>query len=63
MNFPDFDIARIRRAQKQYCNAFKHATERDGKTERDDGELLERFDDTVNGHALYIGWDTPHPGL
>jgi len=61
MNFPDFDIARIRRAQKQYCNAFKHATERDGKTERDDGELLERFDD--NDHALYIGWDTPHPGL
>jgi hypothetical protein len=25
--------------------------------------LASAGDDTVNDHALYIGWDTPHPGL
>ena len=54
-NFPDFDIKPIRRVQKQYCNPFKHATTQGGN-ERDDKDLLERFDDTVNEHALFVGW-------
>jgi hypothetical protein len=52
---PDFDIGRIRKVQRQYCNAFKHAETRKGK-ERDDSDLLGRFNDTVNEHTLYVGW-------
>ena len=41
--------------QNQYWNAFKHARTRSG-LERDDRDLLERFDDAVNDHTLFIGW-------
>jgi hypothetical protein len=57
--FPDFDIARIRKVQKQYCNAFKHATTQKGK-ERDDADLFVKFDDTVNEHSLFVGWFDYH---
>src|SRR5215472_5065356 len=53
--FPSLDIQKIRRLQNQYWNAFKHATTRDG-AERDDQELLDRFDDDTNNHTLFIGW-------
>ncbi|HVI12045.1 MAG TPA: hypothetical protein VM822_04165 [Pseudolabrys sp.] len=53
--FPSLDIQKIRRLQNQYWNAFKHATTRDG-LERDDQELLDRFDDDTNNHTLFIGW-------
>jgi hypothetical protein len=42
--------------QRQYCNAFKHATTRDGGKERDDQELLNRFNGEKNNHMLFIGW-------
>ena len=53
--FPDLDIGTIRRLQRQYCNAFKHAMTREG-IDRDDRELLESFDDKVNDHMLFVGW-------
>lgn len=54
----DLDIEELRRLQRQYWNAFKHATRRKGKdwVERDDEELLSQFTDEQNDHALYIGW-------
>jgi hypothetical protein len=55
LTFPDLDPAQIRRLQNQYWNAFKHALTRRG-IEREDSELLERFEDKVNDHALFIGW-------
>jgi hypothetical protein len=48
---PNLDIGKLRRIQRQYCNAFKHASE-----ERDDGELLKSFDDEQNNHLLFVGW-------
>jgi hypothetical protein len=45
----------VRRLQNQFWNAFKHARTRDG-LERADEELLGRFNDQVNDHALLIGW-------
>ena len=53
--FPDMDIKELRRLQRQFWNAFKHATTRDGK-ERDDRKLLERFNDLQNDHTLFVGW-------
>jgi hypothetical protein len=55
LTFPDLDLGEIRRLQNQYWNAFKHAQTRGG-IEREDSELLERFDDEVNDQALFIGW-------
>ncbi|KFG67185.1 hypothetical protein JH26_24185 [Microvirga sp. BSC39] len=54
----DLDIEELRRLQRQYWNAFKHATRRRGQqwVERDDEELLTRFTDEQNDHVLYIGW-------
>jgi len=42
-------------AQRQYWNAFKHATTRRGG-EREDDELLSKFTDEQNDPALFIGW-------
>src|SRR5262249_46483976 len=53
--FPSLDIQELRLLQNKYWNAFKHATTRDG-VERDDQELLDRFDDDKNNHTLFIGW-------
>jgi hypothetical protein len=53
--FPTLDIAKLKRIRNQYWNAFKHATTRDG-LDRADEELLERFTDEVNDHALFVGW-------
>jgi hypothetical protein len=55
LSFPDLDMGKIRQLQNQYWNAFKHARTRGG-IEREDSELLERFGDDVNDHALLIGW-------
>jgi hypothetical protein len=41
--------------QRQFWNAFKHATIRDGK-ERDDRKVLERFNDLQNDHTLFVAW-------
>lgn len=53
---PDFDIRELRRLQRQYWNAFKHATHRHSGKERDDDDLLLRFTDEQNDTALFIGW-------
>lgn len=53
--WPDLDIAKLRRTQRQYWTAFKHATHQSGE-ERDDDELLARFTDEQNDHVLFIGW-------
>jgi hypothetical protein len=55
LTFPDLDLGKNRRAQNQYWNAFKHALTRGG-IEREDSGLLERFEDEVNDHTLFVGW-------
>lgn len=52
---PDLDIKRIRRLQRQYWTAFKHATTQSGD-ERNDDDLLSQFTVEKNDVALYIGW-------
>jgi hypothetical protein len=42
--------------QRQYWNAFKHATHWHSGQERDDDKLLSRFTDEQNDTALFIGW-------
>lgn len=54
--FPEMKIQDIRRLQRQFWNAFKHATHQYGGGERDDDALLARFTDEQNDHALFIGW-------
>jgi hypothetical protein len=51
----DLNIGDVRRLQNQYWNAFKHAATRGG-LDRPDQQLIERFTDEVNDHALFIGW-------
>ncbi|MPZ39849.1 MAG: hypothetical protein GEU95_17675 [Rhizobiales bacterium] len=53
---PELDIAEVYRLQRQYWNAFKHATHGRGREERDDDELLARFSDERNDTAFFIGW-------
>ncbi len=52
---PDLNIGKLKKIQRQYWNAFKHAAHLGGK-ERDDDELLSQFTDVQNDHALLIGW-------
>ena len=54
-NFPDLDIAQIRRAQRKHWNAFKHATTHNGK-DRDDASVLSEFEESTNEHLLFVGW-------
>ncbi|MFK4657150.1 hypothetical protein [Bradyrhizobium japonicum] len=53
--YPDLDIGKIRRLQRQYWNAFKHLSTRDG-LQREDDALLAAFNDTANDAALFVGW-------
>jgi hypothetical protein len=53
---PDLDIAKLRKIQRQYWNAFKHATHLRDEKERNDDELLLRFTDEQNDDVLFIGW-------
>lgn len=52
---PDLDIAKLRKLQRQYWNAFKHMNDREGQ-ERNDSDVLASFDDTKNDAALFVGW-------
>jgi hypothetical protein len=54
--YPDLNIKHLRKIQRQFWTAFKHATHQGGGIERDDNELLARFSDEQNDHALFIGW-------
>lgn len=53
--FPKMELVEVRRLQRQYSNAFKHATKRNGE-DRDDTALLAGFEPSVNEHMLFIGW-------
>src|SRR5262245_9471682 len=53
--YPDLNIKDIRKIQRQYWNAFKHATTHGGE-EREDDDLLSKFTDEQNDPALFIGW-------
>jgi hypothetical protein len=53
--FPDLKIKDIRAIQRKYVNAFKHATALGGR-DREDEEILESFDYSVNEHVLFTGW-------
>jgi hypothetical protein len=53
--FPEIDIKKLRRIERQFWNAFKHATTQGGE-ERADHELLDRFNDLQNDHTLFVGW-------
>jgi hypothetical protein len=58
---PDTDIAKLKRLQRQYWTAFKHATKlRKPAEERDDEDLLKQFTDEKNDLALVIGWSDYH---
>jgi hypothetical protein len=52
---PDLDIAKLRRLQRQYWNAFKHMEDRSGNP-REDDETLAAFNDSKNDAALFVGW-------
>lgn len=52
---PDMKIGKLRQIQRQYSNAFKHASSRDGM-ERDDEVVLATFDSSLNDATLFIGW-------
>jgi hypothetical protein len=54
-NVPSLNVAKLRKLQRQYWNAFKHMNSRDGQ-EREDADLLASFDDTKNDVALFVGW-------
>ena len=54
--YPDLNIKQLRKIQRQFWTAFKHATHQGSGIERDDNELLTRFSDEQNDHALFIGW-------
>ncbi len=56
MTFPEMKIQEVRKLQRQYWNAFKHATHQHSGTERDDDKLLTGFTDEQNDHVLFIGW-------
>lgn len=53
---PNADLIGIRKLQRKYWNAFKHATFPHGGEERDDDKVLSQFTDELNDTALYIGW-------
>jgi hypothetical protein len=54
--YPGLDIKKLRKIQRQFWTAFKHATHQHGGKERDDDKLLTRFKDEQNDHVLFIGW-------
>jgi hypothetical protein len=53
---PDLNIAALRKIQRQYWTAFKHAVHRHSQQERNDDDLLSQFTDEQNDAALLIGW-------
>jgi hypothetical protein len=53
--FPEMDMKELRKRQRLYVNAFKHATGWSG-LDRDDQAILEHFEPTINEHMLLIGW-------
>jgi hypothetical protein len=53
---PALEIKTLRKIQRQYWTAFKHAAHQHSGKERDDDALLRQFSDEQNDTALFIGW-------
>jgi hypothetical protein len=53
--FPNLKVKEIRDIQRKFSNAFKHATDRQG-VQREDREIIQEFDSSVNDHVLMVGW-------
>jgi hypothetical protein len=53
---PGVDIAKVKRLRNQYWNAIKHFYRMDGKTPRNDDDLLAGFSDSSNDAPLFMGW-------
>lgn len=52
-------LKEMRKIRSMFWNAFKHYYEQDGKTVRQDEELIERFfedPDHINSADLFMGW-------
>jgi hypothetical protein len=54
-SIPNLDIKKIRKLQRQYWNAFKHMSDKEGQP-RDDTDMLGAFSDSANDAALFVGW-------
>lgn len=54
-SMPELTRRDLRQVRNQFWNAFKHASGR-REEERQDAELLARFDDVQNDHHLWVGW-------
>jgi len=54
--WPGLDLPSLRKIQRKYWTAFKHATHQHSKLERDDEEVLSGFTDEQNDATLLIGW-------
>lgn len=54
--FPDVDMRKVKALRNQYWNAIKHFYRPDGKTARDDRELMAGFTDAANDAPLFMGW-------
>ena len=53
--FADMKVEDLRRIQRKYYNAFKHATKLNGQ-DRDDESSLDNFDPQTDDHVLFHGW-------
>ena len=53
--YPHMDMNQLRKLQRQYWNAFKHMTMKNGEV-RDDTDTLASFSDTKNDAVLFVGW-------
>jgi hypothetical protein len=58
--YPDLDIKNLRRIQRKYWTAFKHATHQHSGEERKDDEVLTTFNDEKNDHVCSLVGTTTH---
>jgi hypothetical protein len=52
---PNLDEGRLRFIRNQFWNAFKHISRKDGLP-RDDGDIMNAFEDSQNDAALFVAW-------
>jgi hypothetical protein len=55
-NFPEIEFGKIKKLRNQYWNAIKHFYQQDGKTARNDDDLMADFTDKANDAVLFMGW-------
>jgi hypothetical protein len=49
-------MRKIKALRNENWNAFKHFSGHDGKTPRDDDDLIVSFSDRMNDTVLFLGW-------